>query len=590
MAGLIEDYALIGDLHTSALVSRTGSIDWLCLPRLDSDASFAALLGTADNGHWTISPLSDVLSIERAYRPDTLVLETTMTTAEGVVKLIDFMPIRHKHPVIIRLIEGVSGTVAMRSTLAPRFGYGRITPFYLPSPSGVVAQAGPDALLHVTPAQARIEGADALCEVTVVAGQTVAFQTIWHRPWTDPPIPRDPLVAARVCTGWWQEWASAATYEGPHRDAVVRSLITLKALTYAETGAVAAAATTSLPEAIGGPRNWDYRYTWLRDASMTLQALLDAGYQQEAHEFRGWVIRAVAGDPADMQIMYSITGKRHIPEWTLDWLPGYEGSRPVRIGNGAAEQFQLDVYGELSDAAYLGRSYGMTARSVPGASWLLQQAVAGFVEQRWQEPDEGIWEVRGDPQHFTYSKVMAWVAIDRVVRCIKEFGLQGDLDRWQTLADTIHTDICTNAIDPERNCFTQHYGSTAMDASLLMIPLVGFLPPDDPRIVNTVHEVARELGHDGLLLRYRTDETHDGLAGDEGAFLICSFWLVQCLTMIGEHDRAEQMFDHLLSLRNDVGLLSEEYDPVAERMLGNMPQAFSHIGLLNAAHALSKSQ
>lgn len=589
MAGLIEDYALIGDLHTSALVSRTGSIDWLCLPRLDSDAAFAALLGSGDNGHWTVSPQSEILEVTRQYRTDSLVLETLMRTAEGTVRLVDFMPIRQEHPVIIRLVEGVSGSVEMRSTVAPRFGYGRITPFFTHSDSGLVAQAGPDAITLVSPNDAKIQDNSAVCEFTVKAGQTSAMQAIWHRPWESPPTPRDPNVAARVCTHWWQDWAATATYEGPYRDAVLRSLITLKALTYAETGAIAAAATTSLPEAIGGGRNWDYRYTWLRDASMTLQALLDAGYRQEAHDFRGWVIRAVAGDPADMQIMYSITGKRHIPEWTLDWLPGYEGSRPVRIGNGAANQFQLDVYGELSDAAYLGRSYGMTARSTPGASWGLQVAVAGFVEKRWQEPDEGIWEVRGDPKHFTYSKVMAWVAIDRVVRCIEEFGLVGDLDRWRSLADTIHADICANAIDPERNCFTQFYGSTAMDASLLMIPLVGFLPPDDPRIVATVHEVARELGHNGLLLRYRTDETHDGLDGDEGAFLICSFWLVQCLATIGEHDRAAEMFDHLLSLSNDVGLLSEEYDPVAGRMLGNMPQAFSHIGLLNAAHALGRT-
>ncbi len=592
MPALIEDYALIGDLHTSALVSKEGAIDWLCLPRLDSDACFAAILGTEANGHWTIRPEGDITDVSRAYRQDTLVLETTMTTADGVVRLVDFMPVREEHDVacVIRLVEGVSGNVAMRSTFAPRFGFGRITPFFLDHGAGLHGQAGPDTVLHIATDDVTISGnGSAVCDFSVGPGDRKALQMIWHRPWADrEPVPQDPYVAAKVCTEWWKKWAATATYEGEHREAVVRSLITLKALSYKPTGALAAAATTSLPETLGGERNWDYRYTWLRDASMTLQALLDEGYRDEAHDFRQWVIRAVAGDPAEMQIMYSITGKRHIPESTLEWLPGYEGSTPVRIGNGAADQFQLDVYGELSDAAYLGRSYGMTAKSTPGASWMLQLAVAGFVEKEWQKPDEGIWEVRGDPQHFTYSKVMAWVAIDRVVRCINEFGLEGDLKRWQTLADTIHADICANAIDPERNCFTQYYGSTAMDASLLMIPLVGFLPPDDPRIVNTVNEVERDLAHDGLLLRYRTDETHDGLSGEEGAFLICSFWLVQCLALIGEHERSRVLLDRLLSLRNDVGLLSEEYDPVAGRMLGNMPQAFSHIGMINAIHAQPK--
>lgn len=586
MAAPIEEYALIGDLHTSALVSLDGAIDWLCLPRLDSDACFAALLGTRDNGHWTVAPVDAVTSRSRSYQGDTLVLKTTFTTATGTVKVIDFMPIRDTHPVVIRIVTGVEGTVRMRSTLALRFGFGRNRPFITRTSAGLHAQSGPDAVLHVTPRDARIEGHDAVCEFTVTDGQSLALQAIWHRPWTDAPLPRDPFVAVRVCQEWWTDWSTTATYEGKYREAVVRSLITLKALSYAPTGAMAAAATTSLPESIGGERNWDYRFTWLRDASMTLQALLREGYRAEAHAFRMWVLRAVAGDPAEMQIMYSITGKRHLPEWTLDWLPGYEGSRPVRIGNGAAGQFQLDVYGELQDAAYLGRSFGMTAQSSPGASWTLQQAVAGFVEQRWRDADEGIWEVRGDPKHFTYSKVMAWVAVDRVVRSITEFGLEGDLERWKGLADEIHADICAKAIDPERNCFTQYYGSTAMDASLLMLPLVEFLPPDDPRIINTVHEVERELTHNGLLLRYRTDETHDGLDGEEGAFLICSFWLVQCLALIGEQDRATAMFDHLLSLRNDVGLLSEEYDPHAKRMLGNMPQAFSHIGLINAAHVL----
>ncbi len=586
MPAAIEDYALIGDLYTSALVSRKGSIDWLCLPRLDSDACFAAILGTEANGHWTVSPADEVTSTSRRYREDTLVLETEMTTASGTVLLIDFMPIRKVNPIIVRIVKGISGRVRMQSTLALRFAYGRIRPYFTQSSAGYHAQAGPDAILHVAPGDVRPESGDLISDFAVSEGQSLALQTIWYRPWAEPPTPREPFVAERVTEHWWREWAATATYEGPHRDAVVRSLITLKALTYAPTGAIAAAATTSLPETMGGERNWDYRYTWLRDASMTLQALLQEGYREEAYGFRSWVLRAVAGDPQDMQIMYSITGKRHLPEWTVDWLPGFGGSRPVRVGNGAAGQFQLDVYGELSDAHYLGRSFGMMVATDPGTSWKLQLAVASFVEKRWQEPDEGIWEVRGNQQHFTYSKVMAWVAIERTARMIREFGLDGDLQRWQTLADEIHADICANGVDEERNCFTQAYGNTAMDASLLMMPLVGFLPPDDERIINTVHEVDKELGKDGLLLRYLADETDDGLSGEEGVFLICSFWLVQCLALIGETPRAQELFDRLLLMCNDVGLLSEEYDPVADRMLGNMPQAFSHLGLISAAHAL----
>ena len=592
MAALIEDYALIGDLQTNALISRDGAMDWLCLPRLDADATFAALLGTEANGHWTVRPTGEVLSVERSYLPDTLVLETTFTTSTGVMRLTDFMPIRQGGPVIIRIVEGISGTVDVRSVMAPRFGFGQIKPFFDKSAAGVLAQAGPDILLHVAPAdtEALADDGQIVTDFSVKAGDKRALQILWYRPWENVPLPRDPYVTLRTTIEWWRNWAGAAKYRGPHRDEVVRSLITLKALSYVPTGAIAAAATTSLPETLGGERNWDYRYTWLRDASMTLAALIEEGYHPEAYAFRDWVIRAVAGSPQDMQIMYTITGKRWIPEVTLDWLDGYEGSRPVRVGNGAAGQFQLDVYGELSDAAYLGRRYGMVSQgNMQGAAWRLQLAVAGFVEEQWKRPDEGIWEVRGDPQHFTYSKVMAWVAVDRVVRCIDEFGLAGDRAHWAALADEIKADILANAVDPERNCFTQYYGSTAMDASLLMVPLVGFLPPDDPRIINTIHEVARDLGHDGLVLRYRTDETHDGLAGEEGAFLICSFWLVQCLALIGEHDEAQRMFDHLLSLCNDVGLLAEEYDPVLGRMLGNMPQAFSHIGLINAAHALAGS-
>jgi GH15 family glucan-1,4-alpha-glucosidase len=554
---------------------------------LDSDACFASLLGNESNGHWSVAPTEETISVSRRYRAETLLLETLMETASGSVRIIDFMPIRDEHPILMRIVRGVSGTVRLRSTLSLRFGYGRIKPYFTHTPEGYHAQAGPDAVLHVGPqAPVDVVNGDLVSEFEVRPGESLALQCVWYRPWDTHPRPRDPFVAERTCEQWWRDWAATATCASRNREAVVRSLITLKALTYAPTGAVAAAATTSLPEEIGGERNWDYRYTWLRDASMTLQALLLEGYREEAYAFRDWVMRAVAGDPEDMQIMYSITGKRHLPEWTVPWLEGYEGSAPVRIGNGAADQFQLDVYGELSDAAYSGRTMGVTAPRDAGTTWGLQQAVARFVEQRWRDPDEGIWEVRGAQQHFTYSKVMAWVAIDRTARTIKDFELDGDEERWRSLADEIHADICANGIDPERNCFTQAYGNPAMDASLLMIPLVGFLPPDDERIINTVHEVEKELSHEGLMARYLTQHTDDGLAGEEGAFLICSFWFVECLVLIGEKQRAQELFDHLVGLANDVGLLSEEYDPIHDRMLGNMPQAFSHLGRISAAHAL----
>ncbi len=586
MSAPIEDYALIGDLHTSALVSREGAIDWLCLPRLDSDAAFASLLGDESNGHWTVRPTEPVTSVTRKYIDGTLVLETTMNTDSGTITLTDFMPIRETHPTIFRIVRGVSGTVTVGSEMALRFGYGRITPYYTSSATGIHAQAGPDAVLYVTRAKTWLADKNIHSEMTVREGETYAMQAVWYRPWDKAPLPREPFAAERVTEAWWKEWSDRATYRGPHRHSVVRSLITLKALTYLPTGGVAAAATTSLPEALGGERNWDYRYTWLRDASMTLQSLLLEGYREEAMAFRGWLLRAVAGDPQDMQIMYSLTGKRHLPEFTLDWLPGYENSAPVRVGNGAADQFQLDVYGELSDAAYMGRRIGLVSAKDPGASWKLQLATARFVAKKWRDPDEGIWEVRGGQQHFTYSKVMAWVAVDRIYKSVRDFGFDGPEDELAVLADEIKTDILTHGVDPERNCFTQAYGNKAMDASLLMIPLVDFLPPDDERIINTVREVEKELSHDGLLLRYLTHETDDGLSGEEGTFLICSFWLVQCLAKIGERDKAEKLFDKLCSLTNDVGLLSEEYDPKAGRMLGNMPQAFSHIGLIGAAHAL----
>ncbi|KOG86048.1 glycoside hydrolase family 15 protein [Streptomyces varsoviensis] len=592
MAQRIEDYALIGDLQTAALVGKDGSIDWLCLPRFDSAACFAALLGDEDNGHWRLAPAGAGTCTRRAYLEDSLVLETVWETESGAVKVIDFMPQRDKAPDVIRIVEGVSGTVEMRGVLRLRFDFGRVVPWMRRSgTSRRVAIAGPDsAWLRSEPPVKTYGHAFSTCsDFTVTEGERVAFVLTWHPSHKPRPKEHDPYRALEHSLADWRAWARKCSHQGPYREAVVRSLITLKALTYAPTGGIVAAPTASLPESIGGVRNWDYRYCWLRDSTLTLGALLSAGYQQEAADWRDWLLRAIAGDPADLQIMYGIAGERRLPEYELPWLAGFEGSTPVRIGNSAVDQLQLDVYGEVIDSLHLARSAGL--KDKPHA-WNVQRRFMEFLESTWREPDEGLWEVRGPRRHFVHSKVMAWVAADRAVRTLEaDPELDGDLDAWRTMRDEVHREVCEKGFDAERNTFTQSYGSTALDAATLLIPRAGFLPPDDPRVVGTVDAVARELCHDGLVRRYSTEEdgdgTVDGIPGTEGAFLVCSFWLADALCMTGRKNEAERLFQRLLSLRNDVGLLAEEYDPVARRMLGNFPQAFSHIGLVGTAHTLT---
>ncbi len=587
MSEPIESYAVIGDLHTVALVSKSGSIDWLCLPHFDSEACFASILGDESNGHWTIAPTSNIEAVSRRYRPGTLVLETEISSEQGIIRVTDFMPIRehtsHHLPEIIRVIEGLEGDVDVRSELSLRFDYGRSKPFVRKLDEGIHALAGPDGVVVVSPAEVSLDDHKVTCDITVKPEERYVFQIVWHRSWEETPKASEHQDALEETTNLWRKWSEICTYEGKAREAIMRSLITLKSLTYWPSGGIVAAPTTSLPESIGGERNWDYRYCWLRDSSVTLEALNRCGYLEEAQAFRDWLLRAVAGDPSQMQIMYGISGERHLTESTVDWLPGYENSAPVRIGNAASDQFQLDVYGEVMDAQEYGRDKGIDASE---EAWSLQLQFAEFVENHWQEPDDGIWEVRGGRQHFTYSKVMAWVAIDRTVQGIKKHGLPGDADHWQALAEVIRADILEKGVDPDRNCFTQYYGSKAMDASLLMIPQVGFLPMDDDRIINTIHAVEEDLSDNGFILRYKAEATDDGLKGSEGTFIMCSFWMVECLAMIGEVQKAQMLFDRLLDIRNDVGLLSEEYDTVHHRMLGNMPQAFSHVGLINAALAL----
>lgn len=582
MSHLIEDYALIGDTHTAALVSRGGSIDWLCLPRFDSGACFAALLGDESHGLWSIAPAGPIRESTRRYREDTLVLETEFTTETGRVRLVDCMPHRHHFPTVVRVVEGLAGQVDMSMLLRLRFDYGWVVPWVRRTEDGLHAVAGPDAVSVQTPVPLHGENKHTVADFRVQAGERVPFILAWHRSVDPPPDPVDADSAITACETAWRQWSGQCSYRGPWREAVVRSLITLKALTYEPSGAVVAAATTSLPEQLGGSRNWDYRYSWLRDATFTLQALTNNGYLGEAQAWRAWLLRAAAGDPSQLQIMYGIEGERRLTEITLDWLPGYGSSLPVRIGNAAAEQFQLDVYGEVMDAMHEARAMGLTPDD---DAWALQQQLVGYVEAHWREPDEGIWEIRGPRRHFTHSKVMAWVALDRAARAGALAGLPGDAEHWRRVADEIHADICTQGFDSELGSFVQSYGSTALDASLLLLPLVGFLPPEDPRIRGTVRAVERDLVTDGLVRRYRTDTTDgDGLAGNEATFLICSFWLVDNLVLIGERERAATLLERLLALRNDVGLLAEEYDPLAGRLLGNFPQAFSHVGLINAVH------
>jgi GH15 family glucan-1,4-alpha-glucosidase len=591
----IEDYALIGDTQTAALVGRDGSIDWLCLPRFDSGACFAALLGHERHGRWILSPICDVRRVHRRYRPGTLILETEFETEDGTVRVIDCMPPRERAPDVVRVVEGVRGQVRMHMELVIRFDYGSVVPWVRQLNGMLSAVAGPDALYLHTPIETRGEDLTTVADFSVSEGQRVPFLLIWHPSHEAPPQPIDPLGAVEDTEKWWQEWSDRCTYKGEWQDHVLRSLITLKALTYAPTGGIVAAATTSLPEFLGGVRNWDYRYGWLRDATFTLYALMTAGYKEEASSWRDWLLRAVAGDPAELQIMYGPAGERRLTEIELPWLPGYEGSAPVRIGNAAVRQFQLDVYGEVMDTLHQARRIGIEEDE---SAWALQRHLLDFLECRWKEPDEGIWEVRGPRQQFTHSKVMAWVAVDRFVKDVERFGKMErsrnglsveDLDRWKRLRAEIHEQVCTQGYDPRRRAFTQYYGSKELDASLLMIPLVGFLPATDERMRGTVQAIEQELCREGFVLRYQTEETRaiDGLPPGEGVFLACTFWLADNYALLGRREEARHLFERLLGLCNDVGLLSEQYDPYAQRLLGNFPQAFSHVSLINTARNLS---
>ncbi|MEU6810704.1 glycoside hydrolase family 15 protein [Streptomyces sp. NPDC046831] len=595
MAGRIEDYALIGDMQTAALVCRDGTVDWLCLPRFDSHAIFAGLLGTEEHGFWRLGPAHAAdaeppVAARRSYRGDSLILESEWDTPRGTVRVTDFMPPRDGAPQLIRIVEGVSGRVPMRSALRMRFSYGRIVPWVHKHEGRTVAVAGPDSVWFDTPAEAYGESLTTYADFTVAPGDRIAFTISWQPSHKEPPPLPEPEQSLAATEAFWREWVGHCTYHGPYREAVVRSLITLKALTYAPTGGIVAAPTTSLPEDIGGVRNWDYRYTWLRDAAITLSSLLRTGYREEARAWREWLLRAVAGDPENLQIMYGIAGERELGEAELEWLPGYENSAPVRVGNGAAHQLQLDVYGEVTEALHLAHMTGLARNDYAS---LLQIKLIRYLEQHWQEPDEGIWEVRGPRRHFVHSKVMAWVAVDRTIKLLESGDADGPLERWKELRDEIHRDVCERGYDPERNTFTQSYGSQELDASLLIIPQVGFLPPDDKRVIGTIEAIQRELSTpDGFILRYPTEGDHagvDGLPGDEGAFLACSFWMADDLAMIGRVDEARKLFEKLLSLRNDLGLLAEEWDPRLQRQVGNFPQAFSHVPLIDTALRLTAS-
>jgi GH15 family glucan-1,4-alpha-glucosidase len=584
MPSRLEDYALIGDCQTAALVGRDGSIDWLCLPRFDSGACFAALLGTPEHGRWLLAPRDAGRAVRRRYREGTLVLETEFETAAGRIAVIDFMPGRGQAANVVRVVEGRRGTVPMHTELILRSDYGAIEPWLQHTDSGVWAIAGPDAFRLHTAVPLHRRDLTSVADFTVAAGQRQAFTLGWNPSHEEVPAPIDPWEALRETEAWWQEWSGRCAYQGPWREAVMRSLITLKALTYVPTGGIIAAATTSLPEQLGGVRNWDYRYCWLRDATFTLYALLNAGYREEARAWRRWLLRAAAGRPAATNIMYGLAGERRLPELELDWLPGYAGSRPVRIGNAASRQFQLDIYGEVLDSMYQSRRFGLEPEE---AGWRLEQELVRYVEEAFGEPDEGIWEVRGPRRHFTHSKVMAWVAVDRAVKSVEHFHVEGPLDHWRQLRAAIHAQVCREGFDPELNSFVQSYGSKDLDASLLLIPLVGFLPASDPRVRGTVAAIERRLMRNGFVERYTTCPALEGLPPGEGVFLACTFWLADNLVLLGRHDEARQTFERVVSLCNDVGLLSEEYDPQTHRLVGNFPQAFSHVGLVNTALNLS---
>ena len=583
----IEDYALIGDCETAALVGRDGSIDWLCWPRFDSDACFAALLGTSEHGRWLVAPQEGTARVTRRYRPNTLILETRFETADGVATIVDFMPGHQTGSSVVRLVVGERGRIAMKTELVLRFGYGATVPWMTKLDDGTRrAIAGPDMVLLRTTAPLLGEDLKTVGNFTIQAGQTVPFSLTYVPSHLDVPAAEDPLDQLRATEQFWLDWAAKSTASGRLAETVNRSLITLKALTYACTGGIVAAPTTSLPEHFGGSRNWDYRYCWLRDATLTLLTLMNAGYLEEAKAWRGWLSRAAAGQPGQLQIMYGIAGERRLTEWEIPWLPGYHKSRPVRVGNAAHTQLQLDVYGELMDALHHARRGGLASSE---SGWSLQRAVLRHLEKVWPQMDEGIWEGRSDARHFTFSKIMAWVAFDRAIKSAEAFNLKGPLDRWRQLCRKIHDDVCRHGYDPELGSFVRSYGSKDLDASLLLLPTVGFLPPSDPRVRGTVEAIECKLLVDGLVGRYDTTESGDGLSSDEGAFIACSFWLVDAYVLLGRTDDARRLFERLLTLCNDVGLLSEEYEPTTKRMLGNFPQALSHIALVNSAFNLNET-
>lgn len=587
MPSRIEDYAMIGDCETAALVARDGSIDWLCLPRFDSGACFAALLGASENGRWLLAPQSPALHVSRRYQPGTLILETQFHTSEGAVTLIDFMPLREQRPHLVRMVRGDRGEVPMKAEIIFRFDYGELIPWVTAlDDGGLRAVAGPHTVILRSSAPFRGEDLKTVSDFTIKAGETVSF-VLSYAP-SEVPVPEgiDPAQSLVLTAEFWNQWISSSTYRGPYEEAVKRSLITLKALTYLPTGGITAAPTTSLPEKIGGQRNWDYRYCWLRDATLTLQVLTDSGFTEEAQDWRDWMVRAAAGSPDKVQIMYGLAGERHLKEWQLDWLSGYEDSKPVRLGNAAVEQLQLDVYGEISAVMHHARK-GQISEHEHGIE--LEWALLEHLEKIWREPDEGIWEVRGSRQQFTHSKVMAWVAFDSSIRSCEQFNLKGPLDRWREIRQEIHDDVCRNGFNPQLGSFVQFYGADTVDASLLFIPRVGFLPATDYRVQGTIRTIERELMRGGFLLRYKSQQTDDGLPPGEGLFLPCSFWLADAYVLAGRLDDARQLFERLLSVSNDVSLLSEEYDPEAKRLLGNFPQALSHVALLSTALLLNSS-
>ena len=582
----IEDYALIGDCHTGALVSRRGSIDWLCFPRFDSPACFAALLGEPKHGRWRMAPCDDRARVSRRYRGDSLILDTDFETPEGAVRITDFMPPEGTNADVVRIVTGLRGRVAMQMELVIRFDYGAIVPWVSRLDDGCLrAIAGPDMLVFRSDIETHGENLTTVADFEIAQGDSACFVLTWGPSHLAPPDPVDPRAALAATEQFWREWVGRCTYRGEWWDAVIRSLITLKALTYTPTGGIVAALTTSLPEQLGGERNWDYRFCWIRDATLTLLALMDAGYYSEAAAWRDWMLRAAAGSPEQVQIMYGVTGERLLGEWKVSWLPGYAGSSPVRIGNAAHSQLQLDVYGELMDAMHQARKGGM-GESVD--SWRLQRALTDHVARIWETADRGIWEVRGEPRHFTHSKVMAWVALDRAIESAEGYGMKADLAAWKKARARIHEDVLSRGFNASRGTFTRSYGSDDLDASLLLIPQVGFLPPEDARVRQTIERIERELVVDGFVMRYDTRTAGDGLPPGEGAFLACSFWLADAYMLIGRHADARRLFERLVSLANDVGLLAEEYDPRLQRQVGNFPQAFSHVAMVTSAMNLSR--